>query len=212
MWVSAIAFMMVLSAAVCASAREFPPPSWIGNDGTTFQQWSFMVQDSDPQPPDILPHWINEFGGTPLLSVYGGEWSDNVDGHQGSWKFMGFGSGMVVDIPNNPKSQPVKEIWVELTWKAAGLSNFIPDQPIVNVWADHFEVEHILPDVQMDNNWMASLYKINIWPNPSSEQITINGDIRLDQVIVDTYCVPEPATVGLLICGALLAFRRRRKS
>jgi hypothetical protein len=168
------------------------------------------VQDSDPQPPDVVPHWNNEFE-TPLLSVYGSEWSDTVDGHQGSWKFMGFGSGAVVDIPNNEEPRPVKEIWVELTWKAAGISNFIPDQPIVGVWADHFEKE-LMDEKQIDNNWMASLYKITIWPNPPGEWITINGDIRLDQVIVDTYCMPEPATFGLLIGGALMAFRRRRKS
>jgi hypothetical protein len=200
--------MAVLSASVCANAREFPPPSWIGNDGTTFQQWSFTVQDSDPQPPDVVPHWDNEFG-APQLSVYGGEWSDIVDGHQGSWKFMGFGSGVVVDIPNSEVPRPVKEIWVELTWKAAGLSNFIPDQPIVGVWADHFEKE-LMDEKQIGNNWMASLYKITIWPNPSAEQIMINGDIRLGQVVVDTYCVPEPCTLALVGLGVIFGLKRKR--
>jgi hypothetical protein len=204
--VSVITFMVILSAAVNAGARVFPAPSWSGQDGTTSQQWSFTQDDAAPPQPDA--GWDNEFG-TPQLSVYNSVWSDNIDGHQGAWTFSSFGSGVLVDIPNNPVSQPVKEIWVELTWEAAA-SSFIPDQPIIGVWADNFE-KQLMGEQQLDNNWKASLYKITIWPNPSAEQITINGDICLDQVIVDTICIPEPATFGLLIGGALMAIRRRRK-
>jgi len=223
--VSAITFMVILSAAVNAGARAFPAPSWSGDDGTTFQQWSFskrqwsfLKRHRGPQLPDA--GWVNEFG-TPQLSVYGSKWSNKVDGHQGVWKFNSLRSEMIIDIPNNPESRPLKEIWVELTWEAAGTRNcipweaadtrnYIPDQPIIGVWADHFEKE-LMGEKPIDNNWTASLYKITIWPNPSAEQITIKGDIRLDQVVVDTRCVPEPATLGLLIGGTLMAIRRRRK-
>jgi hypothetical protein len=234
--VSAITFMVILSAAVNAGARAFSAPDWNGDDGTTFQQWSFSKQQwsflkrhSGPQLPDT--GWVNEFG-TPQLSVYDSQWSNKVDGHRGVWKFNSRRSEMFIDIPNNPESRPLKEIWVELTWEAAGTRNCIPweaactrnyipwevagtrncipDQPIIGVWADHFEKE-LMEEKQIDNKWTASLYKITIWPNPSAEQITISGDIRLDQVVVDTRCIPEPATLGLLIGGALMAIRRRRK-
>ena len=206
--VSVITFMVILSAAVSAGARVFPAPSWSGNAGTTFQQWSFSDGNTNPSP-DVFPAPITPFG-TPQLSVYNSVWSNNLDGHQGVWTFSGFGSGVLLDIPNNPVSQPVKEMLVELTWEAAGISAFIPDQPIIGVWANNF-TEQFMGVQQLDNNWNASLYKITISPSPSAEQITINGDIRLDQIVVDTICTPEPATFGLLIGGALMAIRRRRK-
>jgi len=205
--VLAIAFMVILGAAVSAGARVFPAPSWYGNDDTTFEQWSFTQQGSFPQSPDL---GFNNNYGTPQISAYSSQWSDSIDGKQGVWTFSGFGSGMLVDIPNNPVSQPTKQMQVELIWEAAGLSSYIPDQPIIGVWADHF-TEQLVGEQSIGGNWYASLYKITIWPNPSSEQITINGDIRLDQIIVDTICIPEPATFGLLIGGALMAIRRKRK-
>lgn len=205
--VSAITFMVILGAAVSAGARVFPAPSWSGDDGTTFQQWSFTQENVAPPLPDA--GWDNDYG-TPQLSVYGSGWNDNIDGHQGVWEFSNFGSGVLVDIPNNPVSQPVKEIWVELIWEAAGIKSYIPDQPIIGVWADDFE-KQLMGEESIGGNWKASLYKITIWPNPSAEQITINGDIRLDQIVVDTICIPEPATLGLLIGGALMAIRRKRK-
>jgi len=209
MWVSAIAFMAILSVAVSAGARVFPAPSWSGQDGTTFQQWSFSEGSANPSP-DVFPAPINPFG-TPQLSVYGSEWSDNRDGHQGVWTFSDFGSVVLVDIPNNPVSKPVKEIWVELIWEAASLSSFIPDQPIIGVWADDFE-KQLMGEQQIGGNWRASLYKITIWPNPSAEQITINGDIHLDQIVVDTICIPEPATMLLLGLGVIFGLKPKKRS
>jgi len=205
--ISAIIVIVVLSVVVSTGARVFPAPLWSGDEGTTSQQWSFTLNDAAPPLPDT--GWDNGYG-TPQLSVYGSGWNNTIDGHQGVWTFSGFGSGVLVDIPNNPVSQPVKEIWVELIWEAASLSSYIPDQPIIGVWADDFE-KQLMREESIGGNWKASLYKINIWPNPSAEQITINGDIRLDQIVVDTICIPEPATFGLLIGGAFMAIRRGRK-
>jgi hypothetical protein len=208
----AIALTVILAAAVCASATIFPPPSWRGEEGTTFQQWSFSEEDYGPVQPDEIPEearWVNEFG-TPKLYVNSSGWSDYVDGHQGVWTFMGRMGGVDIHIPNNKEPQPVKEMWIELTWKAAGISELLPDRPFVNVWADHFRVDLMDETIPDDEEWISTLFKVNIWPNPPGEWITINGDILLDQVIIDTYCIPEPATLGLLSAGALLAFRRRR--
>jgi len=201
---------MIAVTVLIVGTDVLAAPAWRGDTRTTFEQWSFTEQDSDPQPPDTDPHWVNEYG-TPLLSVFGSEWNNTVDGHQGVWTFMGFGSGVLADIPNNDKALPEKEIWVELTWKAAGISNFIPDKPNVDVWANHKEVE-LIHENQIDGGaWWSSLYIIHIWPNPSAEQITINGDIYLDQVVIDTYCgIPEPGIMSLLGLGAVLGLRRKR--
>jgi hypothetical protein len=60
-----------------------------------------------------------------------------------------------------------------------------------------------------------SVYHIDLHPNPSSEIIHIRGGINVDELVVDTYCVPEPAAWFLLLTGGLLfcasSWRRWRK-
>ena len=53
-------------------------------------------------------------------------------------------------------------------------------------------------------------YTWEIYPNPIDEMFTIGGNIDVDGIIVDTWCIPEPATLGLLLLGGLAMLRRRR--
>jgi hypothetical protein len=132
-------------------------------------------------------------------------WNANIDGHPGVWTFTGLWGGVGISIPNNSVPQPENEMWIELTWKAANLSIVVPDRPLIGVG--------IQPDQEiLIDGWMSSLFKIDFGSNLPDEWITINGDILLDQVVIDTYSgVPEPATFVLAIGGAIMAFRRKRK-
>jgi hypothetical protein len=192
--------MVIMSPAVCANGEEDPPAPVVGY--STFQQWSFSEWNYGPVNPD--DGWQNAFG-TPKLYVNPSSlWNSIVEGHTGVWTFTDLWGGVGIDIPNNPGPMPENDMWITLTWKAAGLS-ILPDRPIVGVG--------IQPDqeIPLGDGWMSTLFKIDFGPNPPDEWLAINGDILLDQVTVETHSVPEPATVGLLICGALLAFRRRKK-
>ena len=40
---------------------------------------------------------------------------------------------------------------------------------------------------------------------------TIGGDVFVDQLVVDTICIPEPATMSLLALGGLALLRRKRR-
>ena len=210
-WASIIAFMVIMSPVVCASGAIFPPPSWRGEEGTTFQQWSFSEQNYAWVNPDA--GWDNEFGTPQLFLDRNSLWNATVGEHTGVWTFEGFMGGVGIDISNNPVSRPEKEMWVELTWKEAGLMDFVPDVPSINVVADlDSKLVERIQEISIGDGWMSTLFKITLQPNPPREWVTITGDILLDHVVIDTRCIPEPATIAILVCGALLAFRRRRKS
>jgi len=57
----------------------------------------------------------------------------------------------------------------------------------------------------------------HIEPNPVHEMVEIEnllagmpGASAVSEVIVDTICVPEPATLGLLALGGVALIRRKR--
>jgi hypothetical protein len=67
----------------------------------------------------------------------------------------------------------------------------------------------IFEDEQNDVEVWYSIYHIDRLVNPPSEYIKIRGGINADELVVDTWCVPEPATIGLLCLGT--AMLRKRK-
>lgn len=126
---------------------------------------------------------------------------------------------MDIIIPNYQVPQPKKEMQIELIWRAAK-QNFLPDRPLIGVLPlydnegiNYSEQIMLLEEgaAQATTPLIRTVFAVDIWPNPSSEWITIKGDIDVFRVAIDTRCIPEPATLGLLIGGALMAIRRRRK-
>jgi hypothetical protein len=71
------------------------------------------------------------------------------------------------------------------------------------------------------DGWHTAAYDFEIHPNPDYEWITFGYDENLvypggspaviTQIVVDTICVPEPATMGLLGIGAIAMLIRSKK-
>jgi len=65
--------------------------------------------------------------------------------------------------------------------------------------------------------WVTAAYEFTIEPNPLWEEIYLKFEFSpnptpaayVDQVVIDTWCIPEPATLGLLFVGGLALVRRR---
>lgn len=186
-----------------ALAEDLNPPTWRGYANTSWASWEFSTNANDPAPYDdgFLP-W-----GDPFMSVEPGagqDWMDISEGRQGVWPLSGW---IDVTMQNDPIERPFKEIWLQLTWWPQNETAFptisITDPPgpiITNPLS-----EEMLPD-----GWMYSIYHLQIQPNPSQESLRIQGAIDVDEVVIDTWCVPEPVSLLLIALGGLILSIRRR--
>ncbi len=219
---------LALFLAVCALtmtqaalAEDINPPPWGGQPNTTVQGWEFLNADPSP-PPDLLN---NEYG-DPYIEVIplaGAGWFEQ----KGEAPYIGWWplSGEIwVEVPNDPTQRPWKEIWIQITWSPQDPGEF----PIIEVEApdptgmmipygpfDEPIAEELLyfdPSGADPTEVWHSTYDIWIPDNPEIEIIHIFGTIDIDELIIDTRCVPEPGTLALAGIGllSLLGLRRRK--
>lgn len=193
-----------LGTASIGFADDLVPPPWVRqSDGTTFQSWDFSTSDSEPVPDSVY----NPYGDPALRVKTDYQWSD------GAWPLSG---EIDAYIPNRPYPFEAKEIWLQLTWKEEDLcpDPFLPPQPIIGVTSfPMFESMNmvLIEEIDLQDDWKHTTFAIDLYPNPEAEWISIKGDISVDQLVIDTRCIPEPATIVLLGIGTLItAFRKRR--
>lgn len=192
--------LVTLLAGSTALAYDLVAPDWRGSAGSTYQRWEFSDSNSTPAPTYVT----NPYG-IPKLEVntpFG--WDDN-----GAWPLSG---EMDIYLPNSPIVDGYKDIWIQLTWQPQALDPdpYLPDQPLIAVTPFDSMTVTRSDDDMVVSGWTYSLFKITIWPNPAEEWLTIKGDILVDELVIDTRCVPEPTTVVLLGLGGLSLMRKRR--
>jgi hypothetical protein len=200
---NAVVVLVVLG--ICSTVVLASP---VPDPYSTSEQWSFSAWNYGPVTPDN--GWNNQ-NGTPLLVVStGSNWNESVGQHNGVWTLCG---EMDFIIPNYPDtSRPEKDIWVDVIWKGAGKSSFIPDKPLLGIECDYDSVIIQRQDIfRYEDGFITTRFTLNVFPNPSTEWIVLKGDIMVDSVSISTICIPEPATFGLLIGGAFMAIRRSMK-
>lgn len=191
-----------------AYADDLYPPPWRNGPRTTMQEWAFSTNQSMTLPADVV---INPYG-QPYADVYPGtgqNWWPVWGGHDGVWPLSGT---MEFFIPNASPNE-YKDIWIQITWaKQAFLSTpILSSNPSGNVeLIQQIDIGPTGEPLPAGANWWHTVYNIRIYPNPTSEMIRIDGTIMVDQVVIDTICVPEPAALGILALGALALIRRRR--
>ncbi len=210
-----LAFVVLgaLSMAVVADASpSYGGPSWRSGTGTTLEQWSFSTSSVDSLPDS----YTNTFG-TPELWIDGSTtYYSSKDTYTGVWALKT--GDIAMEIPNSSATGAgtEKHIWVEITWKVASLNSHVPDSLSVSVNPEYLagnytEMDFTRTDTSLGNGWFSTVVMVDVWPNPLSEYITVTGDVYIDEITIDTQCVPEPATLGLLIGGAFMAVRRKQK-
>ncbi len=200
-----LAALIVCVTVGSAFADDLNPPSWRGQPGTTFGEWEFSTSDPNPlpEPGYLYPYTMPSTDIEPGLFQ---SWMDSWNGRQGVWPLSG---QITVTIPNSPEPLNEKNIWVQLTWAPQAPDVF----PAVS--ETRFGVpSSLVEESALPDGWYHSTYEIQLEPNPDWETVLITGGINVDEMVIDTQCVPEPGTLVLLaLCGLTFGgfamFRRR---
>lgn len=210
-WASAIVLVFVLGAVAQASA-----PDWRGQAGTTYQRWLFD-SDANPAAPNYVTNPYGPVCAAVTVGDFGVGWIDSIPGfgtRTGYWDLGSVGN-ISVNLPNRPLQREFKEMWVRVTY-----FEDITQAPVISVNAVGEvsligESTEIVESVGTGGRWIASLTKWRIVPNPACEQVVITSDMFgsiIDEVEIDTLCIPEPSSFAALLAGIpFLGLVRRRK-
>ena len=179
-------------------------PSWSGQNRTTFQSWAF---DTSANPVEADDGYSSP--GVPILGVtgpFGQTVHMPTDGvHQGIWRTE---DEFLLFLPNYVGGQE-KEIWMQVVYKATG--EIVMALPEGNQSAYVFMNE--IESVPLDDDYIKATYEVILIPNPSFEEIWIipqDCSLYINEIVVETICIPEPVTIGLFGFGALAMLRRKK--
>lgn len=209
--------MAVAAVASTGLETDVLPPEWRGDPNTTLQAWSF---DESSNPALIEPEYeLNPYG-APSARITTNEncvtpgplqtfWMETEGGRDGVWRIYG-SDYLELYLPNAETTNPFKEIWIQLTWSAGSIDR----QPIFQTSPGYGAIELIQAETVSDSEYYRSVYKIVLEPNPVEEWIWIQPrdcTLYIDEIVVDTQCIPEPSSAALIGIGGVFGLLVRRR-
>lgn len=226
LWRWTVCALAVMAITATAMAEDRDPARWRGELSTTSQVWEFL---NPQQPGEIITPDRPAHNGQPFLpstqivwfpgAAPQQEWLQEDMPIQGT--DIGIGvlplSGWIDVVVDNhdPKPENQKWLWVQLTWRPQvdgaqpGFDNFNPPLPAGTA----VQVEQSTPLDPTGNplGWVHTTYSWELDWNPPDEMFRIFGDINVDELVIDTWCIPEPATMSLLAVAGLAVIGRKRR-
>lgn len=205
---------ILVCAVLCIAAgpvvaRDVVPLPWDPTIPTnTSQAWEFTVDP--PGPPTVVS---NPYG-PPIMLVEGETtWPYEMAGPDGLvinvLHFGETGGSITITIPNSPQPNLVKFVQYQVT-SDKGMNGPPMSAPPGTIDPSTFG------NTQWPNGtWYTYSGVIAIPGNPPTETITFNfyPNTNIEEIVIKTVCVPEPATMGLLAAGlAGVVIRRRRRA
>lgn len=204
--------VLIVSGSVCAD--DLVQPEWRGDPGSTYTRWEFLTDNTDPTPEEQN----NPFGGARLHVFPTHPWEQMWGGRDGVWALSGL---IDLEIDNTLNPEPVKYVQIQLTWAGQYDSPAaVPTPTIAGELENGTPVEWELLNESTidleptgvagaDPDWHHTTYLYALYPNPIIDYIDIGGSIWVDELVVDTICIPEPMTLVLLGMGGLLLRKRK---
>lgn len=173
------------------------------------QAWTFD-DDDNPAEPEVDENPYGTAKATVTLGDFGEGWLDTVSfGTQtGLWD-LGREGTIVLDILNRPEALEYKEIVIQVTYFKGLVAAPVIDIP----GATPVSNQTVLIEEDALGDWLLDQSIWRIEPNPAQEQVILtaawNGS-TVDQIVVDTICIPEPGTALVLAVGCIAVALRRR--
>lgn len=199
-------------------ADDLFPPAWrLSNPTATVQEWDFNSSNLPLAPDGNIwgsggGGFVNPYG-TPLLTqATSAIHMASVFGRNGVYVMPGGPPMMEFYIPNDPLGAGPKEFWVQISWFAGGT----PFRPDVTLFSTAYSGPlSLINEFTMPDGWNHSTFAVTLPSKPSSERLVLNNfspvGIAVDQVVIDTICVPEPASLAAIGLGCAMLIKSRRR-
>ena len=116
-----------------------------------------------------------------------------------------------IGLPNFLTNNPVKLMQIQV-WFVGSKPTFLDIHGIYGNPGNETVQDFTLLSEIADSTYSQSNWQVE--PNPYWEQISLGKTTgtTISKIVIDTWCVPEPSSIIVLVggLGSLLAFRRRR--
>ena len=97
-------------------------------------------------------------------------------------------------------------------------TNDNPPAPIIEITGGAYlletPIEALIEDLGI-GGWYLHLSKLRIDPNPTAERLVLTSDPAwgavINQIVIDTICIPEPVSLAVMGFGALFVLVRKRR-
>ncbi len=210
----AAALIPIFTLIAPALADDLTPPPFRFNPGTTVQHWDFSAGPAGGAP-DALPY-NNPYGAgalfTPLAPA---TFLPTFMGRNDVWDLNSAagGGGLNFFVPNTGVTIHQKNLWLQITYWAP-----VPGGPLgVQVTSGSGLFTQLSSTITpLPGGWY---HELSVWNVPSCPQKEVvhlfpMGTLAyVDQVVIDTECIPVPApsAAATLALGAGVIMRRRRR-
>lgn len=206
--------------AASAAAEDVHDPPWDRTEpAATYVRWDF--------PTDLTtPVELNNEFGDPEIEWPGLATPQEIMGWDGTeimtWHIggeAGTTSPVTIWVPNKKDENLVKKIQWQMTSDKSATPTGASGPSVTVPGADGLPTApaggptHTPYGPQgLGGTWYVYGGLIEIRPNPEGEWITFDlvPSTNIAEIVIDTICIPEPATLSLLALGGLLTLLRRR--